>query len=206
MDRIGSGELEIELAFVLSNNSKAGALEKARAFGVPAYHVSAVTEGREEMAADRLVAIARDHRIDILVLAGWMKLLPNHLLSLLKNRVVNIHPALLPAFGGAGFYGRKVHEGVKARGCQYSGITIHMVNQSYDEGQIILQRVVPLPAGWTADEIGAAVLRLEHQYYWQVVRAFALGDIVPSESDAPGHAVDASRLLSRLGHEEVLRP
>lgn len=209
MDRIGSGDLEAEVAFVLSNNSKSGALDRARAFGTHAYHVSAVTEGSEAAAADRLVAIARDHGIDLLVLAGWMKLLPGHLLSLLKNRVVNIHPALLPAFGGAGFYGRKVHEGVKARGCQYSGITIHMVNQAYDEGQIILQRVVALPHEWTADEIGTAVLKLEHQYYWQVVNGFATGKIVPSESDAPGHAVDASRFLAQMAHpahEAALRP
>ena len=198
MDRIRSAELPAELAFVLSNNSRSGALDKARAFGAPAFHVSAVTEGGDEKAAARLVAIARDHRIDLLVLAGWMKLLPEGLLRLLKNRVVNIHPALLPAFGGAGFYGRRVHEGVKARGCQYSGITVHMVNEAYDEGQIILQRVVPLRPEWTAEEIAAAVLLCEHQYYWQVVRAFATGDIVPTESDAPGRAVDAAGFLAKM--------
>jgi phosphoribosylglycinamide formyltransferase 1 len=205
MDRIRSGDLPAELAFVLSNNSKAGALDKARAFGAPAYHVSAVTEGGEAKAATRLAAIVREHRIDLLVLAGWMKLLPPELLRQLKNRVVNIHPALLPAFGGAGYYGRRVHEGVKARGCQYSGITIHMVNESYDEGQIILQRAVPLRPEWTADEIGAAVLRREHQFYWQVVKAFATGDIVPTGSDAPGGAVDAARFLAGMSHEEELR-
>lgn len=209
MDRIRSGELPAELAFVLSNNSKSGALEKARAFGAPAYHVSAVTEGGEDKAAARLTAIAREHRIDLLVLAGWMKLLPKDLLHLLKNRVVNIHPALLPAFGGAGFYGHKVHEGVKARGCQYSGITIHMVNEAYDEGQIILQKTVPLRPGWTAEEIGAAVLQREHDYYWQVVRGFAAGEIVPTGSDQPGQAVDASRFLAHMAdpaHEEERRP
>ena len=84
-----------------------------------------------------------------------------------------------------------------------------MVNEAYDEGQIILQRVVPLRPEWTADEIGAAVLRREHRFYWQVVRAFATGDIVPTASDAPGRAVDAAKfqaLMADAAHEEELRP
>jgi len=142
MDRIRSGELTADIAFVLSNNSKSGALERARTFGAPAYHVSAFTEGGEDQAAARMLEIVRTHAPDLLVLAGFMKKLPPALLTHLKNRIVNIHPALLPAFGGLGLYGNRVHEGVIARGAQYSGVTIHMVNEAYDEGQIVLQRVV----------------------------------------------------------------
>lgn len=198
MDRIRSGELPAELAFVLSNNSKSGALAKAKAFGTEALHVSAVTEGGEEQAAARILAEVRRHRIDLLVLCGYMKLVPTAVLAHLKNRVVNIHPALLPAFGGEGFYGSRVHEGVVSRGCQYSGITIHMVNDRYDEGQIVLQRAIPLAPGMTAEEVGAAVLQVEHQFYWQVVKGFAEGEIVPTVCDEPGRAVDPSRFLARM--------
>lgn len=202
IDHIRSGELPVELSFVLSNNSKSGALEKARAFGTRAYHVSAVTEGGEERAAARMAEIVAAHRIELLVLAGYMKKVPPALLALLKNRILNIHPGLLPAFGGEGFYGHKVHEAVMARGCQFSGLTIHMVNDSYDEGQIVLQRIIPVDRRWTPERLGAEILKQEHAWYWRVVRAFAIGDIVPTGSDEPGKAVDAARFLERLAHEE----
>lgn len=198
MDRIRAGDLPAEAAFVLSNNSKSGALEKARAAGVPAFHVSAVSEGGEAKTAARMLALIDAHRIDLLVLAGYMKVVPAAVLARLKNRVVNIHPALLPAFGGQGYYGHKVHEGVVERGCQYTGMTIHMVNERYDEGQIILQRVVPVSPGSTADQVGAEVLKREHAWYWRVARGFAIGSISPTSSDAPGFAVDASAFLSGL--------
>lgn len=199
MDRIRSGELPADLAFVLSNNSKSGALARARQFGSEAYHVSAFTEGGEEKAVARMVKLAETHAIDLLVLAGYMKKVPAPLLNALKNRVVNVHPALLPAFGGEGFYGHKVHEGVVARGCQFSGMTIHMVNQAYDEGQIVLQRVVPVAPGSSPDAVAAEVLQLEHAYFWQVVRAFAVGEIKPTSSEAPDKAVDLGRFLDRFG-------
>jgi phosphoribosylglycinamide formyltransferase 1 len=198
IDRIRTGELPVELAFVLSNNSKSPALAKARAFGAPAYHVSALTEGGEAGAAERMAGLLRGHRADLLVLAGYMKPVPDAVLALMKNRVINIHPALLPAFGGQGFYGHRVHEGVVARGCQFTGLTIHMVNARYDEGQILLQRVVAVPPGGTADEVGALVLKQEHAWYWRVVRAFAEGKIKPLAGDDPARAADASAFLAEL--------
>jgi phosphoribosylglycinamide formyltransferase-1 len=198
MDRIRSGELPVEIAFVLSNNSKSGALEKARAFGAPAYHVSAPSEGGEEKAVARMLALLDAHKADLLVLAGYMKPVPAEVLARMKNRIVNIHPALLPAFGGQGYYGHKVHAGVIARGCQYTGITIHMVNERYDEGQILLQRVAHVPPGSTADEVGALVLKQEHAWYWQVIRAFATGAIRPLAGEDPSRAVDASAFLASL--------
>jgi phosphoribosylglycinamide formyltransferase 1 len=199
MDRIRSGELPADLAFVLSNNSKSGALARARQFGTQAFHVSAFTEGGEDEAVARMMELAKAHEIDLLVLAGYMKKVPDPLLNALKNRVVNVHPALLPAFGGEGFYGHKVHEGVVARGCQFTGMTIHMVNQAYDEGQIVLQRVVPVAPGSSPDAVAAQVLKLEHAYFWQVVKAFAVGEIKPTSGDEPGKAVDLGRFLDRFG-------
>ncbi len=198
LDRIRSGELPVEIGFVLSNNSKSGALEKAKAYGAHVYHVSGVTEGSEDSATARMIQLVRSHAIDLLVLAGYMKKVPTALLAELKNRILNIHPALLPAFGGEGFYGSKVHAGVIARGAQFSGITIHMVNDAYDEGQIVLQRVVPVPLGCTPDELAARVLLCEHRYYWQVIGGFANQEIISTSSENPAHAVDLTRFRTRM--------
>ena len=201
MDRIRSGELPAELAFVISNNSRSGALDRARTFGAPAHHVSALSEGGEAAAAARMLAIVKERAIDLLVLAGYMKKVPEAVLSHLKNRVVNIHPALLPAFGGSGFFGRAVHAAVVARGCQYSGMTVHMVDAQYDDGQILLQQAILLGQGWNADAVGAAVLKLEHAWYWRVIRGFALGEIKPTAGDEPGRAVDLGDFPKRMhGH------
>jgi phosphoribosylglycinamide formyltransferase 1 len=189
IDKVRTGELPVRLAFVLSNNSKSMALERARNAGIPALHVSSKTEGSEAAAAAKMVALLGEHQVDLLVLAGYMKKVPTEVLSAMPNRVLNIHPALLPAFGGEGFYGHKVHEGVVARGCQVTGMTIHMVNEVYDAGQIVLQMPVQVTPSMSPEAVGAAVLRLEHAFFWQVVKAFAEGQVQPTESENPGLAV-----------------
>lgn len=189
IDRMQSGELPVRLAFVLSNNSKAMALERARKAGIPTLHVSAKTEGSEAAASAKMAALLREHGVDFLVLAGYMKKVPDEVLDALPNRVINIHPALLPAFGGEGYYGHKVHEGVVARGCQVTGITIHLVNAHYDAGQILLQIPIHVLPGVTPDEVGAAVLKQEHAFYWRVVKALAEGKIQPTNSREPGSVV-----------------
>jgi phosphoribosylglycinamide formyltransferase-1 len=192
LDRAATGDLSAQAVFVASNNSTAPALDKARAAGIPAYHVSAKTEGSEEGVAARLLALLDEYKSDLLVLAGYMKKVPDAVLKRMKNRVINIHPALLPEFGGAGMYGQHVHEAVVRAGKAISGMTIHMVNEHYDEGQAILQHRVAIPAGTNAVEVGKRVLALEHDSYWRVLKAFAEGDIVPTDSDVPAQAVRVS--------------
>jgi len=189
LDRIHDGALPAECVFVASNNSHAGALERARVARIPAHHISSKTEGSEEAATAKLLALLEKNSCSLLVLAGYMKKVPVPVLQHLRNRVVNIHPGLLPAFGGVGHYGEKVHEAVEKRGCQFTGVTIHMVNEEYDEGQIVLQRTVPVPTGANAMAIGRLVLKKEHDSYWRVLKAFAEGDIVPTESTNPSQAV-----------------
>jgi phosphoribosylglycinamide formyltransferase 1 len=189
IDTMRTGDLPVRIAFVLSNNSKSMALERARQAGIPALHVSAKTEGSETAAQDRMVALLREHHVDLLVLAGYMKKVPSLVLQAMPNRVLNIHPALLPAFGGEGYYGHKVHEGVVARGCQISGMTIHMVNEEYDAGQIVYQAAVRIEPHWDAEAVGVAVLKAEHRFFWQVVRGFAQGRIQPTDSHRPEAAV-----------------
>jgi phosphoribosylglycinamide formyltransferase 1 len=94
---------------------------------------------------------------------------------------------------------------VIARGCRYSGMTIHMVNEAYDEGQIILQKAVPVPLGCGPEELGAEVLKREHAYYWRVIRAFAVGEITPTTSDEPGLAVNLGTFPERVAHDEEAR-
>lgn len=209
LDRAAAGDLSAQAVFVASNNSTAPALDKARAAGVPTYHVSTKTEAGIPMhvmgaplhhagvpandgVAARLIALLDEYKPDLLVLAGYMKKVPDAVLARMKNRVINIHPALLPEFGGAGMYGHYVHEAVVRAGKAFSGVTIHMVNEHYDEGQIILQRRVDFPSGTDAAEVGRRVLALEHDSYWRVLKAFVDGDIVPTGSDDPAKAVRIS--------------
>jgi phosphoribosylglycinamide formyltransferase-1 len=192
LDRARAGRSPAQAVFLACNNSSARALARARDAGVPAHHVSAKTEGSEEGVATRLVALLDEHRPDLLVLAGYMKKVPDAVLERMKNRVVNIHPALLPEFGGAGFYGERVHEAVVREGRARSGMTVHMVNEHYDEGQILLQRFVAVPPGATPAEVGALVLALEHDGYWRVLKGFADGELLPTDSSDPARAVRVS--------------
>ena len=209
LDRSDSGDLPAQAVFVASNNSKSGALEKATTAGVPAYHVSSVSLESAKMLKQTLadapvtpirpsewesaalLLLLEEHEPDLLVLAGYMKKVPDAVLERMKNRVVNIHPALLPKYGGAGMYGHHVHEAVVKAGEPFGGMTIHMVNEHYDEGQIVAQRRVGVE-GADAAEAARRVLALEHDTYWRVLKGFADGDIVPTGSDDPARAVEIS--------------
>lgn len=192
LDAAGRGDLRAEAVFLACNNSAAGALDKARAAGVPAFHASAKTEGSEDGVARRLLALLDEYQPGLLVLAGYMKKVPDAVLARMKNRVVNIHPALLPEFGGAGMYGHHVHEAVVRAGRAESGMTIHMVNARYDEGQVVFQRRTALLPGDAPDDVARKVLALEHDSYWRVLQGFADGEIAPTASGDPGQAVRVS--------------
>lgn len=146
------------------------ALERARGAGVAAHHVSTRTEGSDEGVGRRLVELIDAHDVRVLVLAGYMRALHPTVLARLPGKVVNIHPSLLPAFGGKGMYGHHVHEAVVARGARWTGVTIHLVTDHYDEGPILRQRVVAVLPHDTADTLGARVLRVEHDTLWRAVR------------------------------------
>lgn len=171
LDRAASGELGGRIAWVVSNNGGSQALERARAAGVEAVHASAKSLGDEEAVERKLLELIERDDVRVLVLAGYMKALPASVLSRLPGRVVNIHPALLPAFGGKGMYGMRVHEAVLARGARWTGVTIHLVTENYDEGPILRQRVVAVRPGDTPESLGARVLAVEHDTLWREVRA-----------------------------------
>lgn len=170
IDRAETGDLGGEIRWVLSNNGNAPALDRARAAGIEAVHASAKSLGSLEAVERKLLELIESHDVKVLVLAGYMKALPPAVIRKLPGRVVNIHPALLPAFGGHGMYGHHVHEAVLARGAQWTGVTIHLVTENYDEGPILRQRVVAVHPDDTPESLGKRVLAIEHDTLWREVR------------------------------------
>ena len=152
--RIQDGTLAARIRVVVSNNERALGLEKAKKYGYPAFFAP------NDAAINDMLA---GYDIDLVALAGYLKLYtpPPHL----AKRVLNIHPALIPAFCGPGFYGHHVHEAVKARGCTVSGCTVHFADEHYDAGPIVLQRCVPLDENDNADDIAARVFAAECEAY-----------------------------------------
>jgi formyltetrahydrofolate-dependent phosphoribosylglycinamide formyltransferase len=155
------------VVLVLSNRPDAAALERARAYDVPAEVLPDPSDG-----ADWLARLER-HRIDLLVLAGYLKLVPAPVIDRYRHLIVNVHPALLPRFGGAGMYGRHVHEAVISSGARESGATVHLVDEVYDRGAILAQARVPVLPGDTPDRLAARVLEVEHRLLPVVVLAAA---------------------------------
>lgn len=155
------------VARVVTNRPDAGALARARLAGVPA----AVLRDPGDPA--ELLAALTDARADLVVLAGYLKLVPPPVVARFHWRMINIHPALLPAHGGPGMYGRRVHEAVLASGAAESGATVHYVDDQYDRGPIIAQERVPVRPGDTAETLAARVLEAEHRLLPRVVLELA---------------------------------
>ncbi len=153
---------------VITNRRAAGALERARRSGVPA----TVLKDPDD-AAELLAALEAGAGVDLVVLAGYLKLVPPAVVARFRWRMINIHPALLPAHGGPGMYGRRVHEAVLASGAAESGATVHYVDEQYDRGPIIAQARVPVRPGDTAETLAARVLAAEHRLLPEVVLELA---------------------------------
>lgn len=159
---------------VISNRSDAGALDRGRQAGVPTYALSDPTNADEYLEA---IGDAQ-----LVVLAGYLKLVPSAVVSRFDWRMINIHPALLPEFGGPGMYGIKVHQAVLAAGKKESGASIHYVTEEYDRGEVIARARVPVLPGDTAETLAARVLTAEHRLLPHVVTVMSLMGL-------PRHAV-----------------
>lgn len=159
------GHREISVALILSNNPGAYVLERAEKLGIP-YKVF----GREEFyGSEKILDVLRQHEISFIVLAGFLWMVPGYLLSAYPGRIINIHPALLPKFGGKGMYGDRVHDAVLAAGEKRTGISIHFVNERYDEGQVIFQASFDIEPGDTAASIARKVHELEYRHFPGVI-------------------------------------
>ncbi|HXG70260.1 MAG TPA: phosphoribosylglycinamide formyltransferase [Gemmatimonadaceae bacterium] len=166
LDRLGDARTS-DVVVVISNRTGAGALEIARQRDIAAEHVA-----RPEDGAGMLALLAR-HRVDLVVLAGYLKRVPAEVIREYQGRVLNVHPALLPSFGGEGMYGARVHEAVVAAGERETGVTIHLVDDEYDRGSIVAQWRIPVAAGENAQSIAGRVLELEHFIYPRTIEMVA---------------------------------
>jgi phosphoribosylglycinamide formyltransferase-1 len=175
LDKIATGTLDVQVVLVVSSSPQAGGLNFAAAADIQAAVLERRSFESEESFSQAVFGACRDAKVDIVVMGGFLKhvLIPADF----ENRVVNIHPALIPAFCGHGFYGHRVHEAVLAAGAQTSGCTVHFVDNVYDHGPIILQRSVPVLAGDTPDTLAARVFEAECEAYPEALRLIAAGRV-----------------------------
>ncbi|MGD1889881.1 MAG: phosphoribosylglycinamide formyltransferase [Cyclobacteriaceae bacterium] len=162
----------VRVSLLLTNNPAAGVIRRAARFRVPVE----VFDKSILAKTDDVVKTLKAHQIDWIALAGFMLMVPQNLIDAFPNRIVNIHPALLPAYGGKGMYGMHVHRAVVEAGESSSGITIHYVNERYDEGAIIFQASCPVSSDDTAETLAEKIHQLEHQYYPQIIEELMTGD------------------------------
>jgi len=169
--RFFKNDQRIEVAAIITNRPGAGVLHRALSHGIP----TKVFVKKDWHNTDKILSYFRGMEIDFIVLAGYLQKIPGYLISFYSDRIVNIHPALLPSYGGKGMYGMHVHRAVHANKEIYSGITIHLVNENYDEGEIVLQVKCPVHPDDTAEDIQKNVQILEHRYYPLAVKYLASG-------------------------------
>ena len=162
---IAEKTLNAEIVLCLSNRSQCGAMEFARQQGIATLHITEKQFGTFDEFAAAMVKQLKDAQIDIVLLAGYMRKVPDAVVKAFPDKMLNIHPALLPKFGGEGMYGLFVHTAVLEAGETESGATVHIVNEEYDKGKILLQRTVPVLPGDTPETLAARVLECEHQLY-----------------------------------------
>ena len=198
VDACKSGLLDAEPRVVISNNSKAGVLERARREGIPHRHLSAKTHPDPADLDRAIAATLEEHGVDLVVMAGYMKLLGPETEARYKDRILNTHPALLPRFGGKGMFGPHVHEAVLAAGETETGVTVHLADEEYDRGPIVSQRTVPLLPDDTPDTLGGRLLEVEHAIYVDTLRAISTGEI---DLDRIGKRAQAAGALRRAQGE-----
>ncbi|XP_058750380.1 phosphoribosylglycinamide formyltransferase, chloroplastic-like [Vicia villosa] len=179
------GSVHGDIIVLVTNKSECGGAEYAGNNDIPVILFPKAKEESEGLCPNDLVDTLRRLEVDFILLAGYLKLIPVELIRAYERSIFNIHPSLLPAFGGKGHYGMKVHKAVIASGARFSGPTIHYVDEHYDTGRILAQRVVPVLANDTAEDLSARVLREEHRLYVEVVEALCEDRIVWRKDGVP---------------------
>lgn len=164
-------DASVQVSLLVSDNPKAGILQKITAF--PSIKTALLSK-EEYKSGDFLLALMQEHQIDYVILAGYLKLIPAPFIKAFPEKIINIHPSLLPKFGGKGMYGMNVHEAVIAAKEKESGITIHFVDEVFDHGKAIFQAKIPVNADWTAEELQKEILKLEHFHFPQIIEQVIL--------------------------------
>ena len=174
---IESGLLSARITVLISNKSDAGAMEIARAHNIPTSHLSQKLFQKEDALAEAMLNVLTKQRTECIVLAGYLKKIPVQVIRRFRNKIINIHPALLPSFGGAGMYGHFIHEAVIASGVKISGATVHLVDEEYDRGPIVMQKTVEVVQKDTPESLAKKVLTVEHEIFPIAVKALVEGKV-----------------------------
>lgn len=177
LDAVDDGHLVADPALLVSDTASAGALGRAEARGIPTAVLAPADYVHPSDFADALLATLDDHGADFVALAGYLKKVPDAVVERYRHRMVNVHPSLLPAFGGRGMYGRRVHRAVLDYGARWTGATVHLVDETYDTGPIVLQQPVEVHDDDTPETLAARVLRVEHRLYPEALALFAAGRV-----------------------------
>ena len=159
IDAINSGQLEARISGLITNRPEAGALERAENYDIPTFIIDPNAEGSEQ----RLVDLLKTLDPDLIVLAGYLKRIPEKVIELYSGQIINIHPSLLPKYGGKGYYGMNVHRSVIENKDTISGCTVHFVDEIYDNGQVIEQIEVPVDDSDTPESLAGKILQKEHE-------------------------------------------
>ncbi len=171
-DSIKTGEIPGRIVMVVTDKSQCQAADYARDQGIEVVHFP-----DQDISPASLVQILKQASVDYIILAGYLKLVPSEVVLAYPRAMLNIHPALLPAFGGKGYYGQRVHEAVVASGAKVSGVTVHFVDEEYDRGPIVAQAVVPVQPDDTSETLAKRILKEEHQILPKVVAALCREEI-----------------------------
>lgn len=178
LSAIDRGEINAQVCALLVNQSNTGVQQKAQAKGIPTYSIRKKDYDSQEAFDIANLNLLKKLNPDLIVMAGYMSIIGGELIKTFKNRMINIHPSLLPAFGGEGFYGRHVHQAVLDYGCKVSGATVHFVVEEVDAGPIILQECVPVYDDDTPESLAARVAIIEHKILPKAVQLFIDGKII----------------------------
>ncbi|MCY4154278.1 MAG: phosphoribosylglycinamide formyltransferase [Gammaproteobacteria bacterium] len=177
IDACRAGRLAASPVVVISNNADSGALQRARNEGIPCYHLSGRTHPDPEDLDREIVDVLLKHDVNLTLLAGYMKKVGPVTLATFPGHVLNIHPGLLPDYGGPGMYGRRVHEAVLAAGARTTGATVHVVDAIYDNGPVLAVRETAVQKSDTVETLARRVLALEHALYTETISRIICGEI-----------------------------
>jgi len=184
MDACDNGLLKANVAVVVSNNSGSLALRRARKSGIPAYHLSSSTHSNDGDLDVAIKNILKKYNVDLIILAGYMKKIGPSVLRTFRNRVINSHPALLPKYGGKGMYGDRVHKAVVEAKSMETGISIHLVDEDYDHGSIISQKIIAVDSAEGVEFVKKKVQKHEHRFWVTTLNKIQKGEI---DLDNAGH-------------------
>ena len=176
VDACQQGRIRAHVALLICNNSNAPVMTRARRSGIPTVHLSSITHPSPDLLDESMNNHLTEENIDLVVLAGYMKKLAPRVLDAYRDRIINVHPSLLPHHGGPGFYGSRVHKAVIKAGDSETGATVHLVNSEYDMGETLMQEKITVEVDDTPESLAERLHPIEHKLLIEVIQQFAEGN------------------------------